>query len=186
MNQGVPPSCIAMSWSASASEGRDKTTSRCPLRCDEQGGGAALHCDVLVGPLASESRRTTFGAGAQRDIADQGDAAPLFIASQSGHLEVVRLLSVAGADKHMTPRGGLSVLSQGPRGTSQIRVMPPPCSSHLQGSGATLHCDVLVGPCTDHVEVSTLRCDEQGSGTALRCDVLVGSCVREQTDLLAH
>ena len=37
--------------------------------------------------------------------------------------------------------------------------------------GITLICDVLVGPCfreqTDHLEVSTLRCDEQGGGTAV-------------------
>ena len=29
----------------------------------------------------------------------------------------------------------------------------------------------------DHLEVSTLRCDEQGGGTTLQCDVLVGPCI---------
>ena len=46
----------------------------------------------------------------------QGSAPPLFIASQSGHLEVVCLLSDAGADKDIALQGGatpLFIASQG-------------------------------------------------------------------------
>ena len=40
----------------------------------------------------------------------QGGAAPLFIASQSGHLEVVCLLSYAGADKYIAYQGDATPL----------------------------------------------------------------------------
>ena len=36
----------------------------------------------------------------------QGDATPLFVASRNGHLEAVRLLSDAGADKDIAMQGG--------------------------------------------------------------------------------
>ena len=40
----------------------------------------------------------------------QGGATPLFIASQSGHLEVVCLLSVARADTDIAMQGGATPL----------------------------------------------------------------------------
>ena len=49
-------------------------------------------------------------AGADKGIADQGDATPLPVASESGHLEVVRLLSDAGADKDIAMQGGATPL----------------------------------------------------------------------------
>ena len=36
----------------------------------------------------------------------QGGATPLFIASQNGHLEVIRLLSYAGAARDIAMQGG--------------------------------------------------------------------------------
>ena len=46
-------------------------------------------------------------AGADRDIAMQGGATPLFIAFQNGHLEVVlSLLFDTGADKDIAMQGG--------------------------------------------------------------------------------
>ena len=51
-----------------------------------------------------------FDAGADKGIADQGDATPLTVASESGHLEVVRLLSGAGADDNIAMQGGATPL----------------------------------------------------------------------------
>ena len=51
-----------------------------------------------------------FAAGADKDIAMQGGANPLFIASQGGHLEVVRLLSDAWADRDIAMQGGATPL----------------------------------------------------------------------------
>ena len=45
-------------------------------------------------------------AGADKDITMQGGATPLLIASQSGHLEVVCLLSDAGADNDIAMQDG--------------------------------------------------------------------------------
>ena len=88
-------------------------------------------------------------AGADKDIAMQGDATSLLVASQSGHMEVVRLLSGAGADEDIAMQGGgipcsshlrvdtsrwsVCALTQGRTRTSQIRAMamPPLCPSHL-------------------------------------------------------
>ena len=52
----------------------------------------------------------SFGAGADDDIAMQGGATPFTIASQSGYLEVVRLLSDAGADRDIAMQGGATPL----------------------------------------------------------------------------
>ena len=49
-------------------------------------------------------------AGADKDIAMQGGATPLFVASRNGHLEVVRLLSDAGSDKGIAMQGGTTPL----------------------------------------------------------------------------
>ena len=154
------------------------------LGCDEQGGAPVLHCDVLVGH-ASESRDKTTSRCPLGDAMNKEVAPPCIAMSLSAHAsESRRITSVARADKDMAPRGGRSALCCRGRQTSQIRVVQSPCSSHLQGSGTTLHCDVLVGPCTDHLEVSTLRCDEQKGGAALHCDVLVVPCIRERTNHL--
>ena len=56
-----------------------------------------------------------FEAGADMDIAMQGGATPLSIASQSGHLEVVLLLSYARADKDIAMQGGAAPLFIAPQ-----------------------------------------------------------------------
>ena len=56
-----------------------------------------------------------FAARADKDIAMQCGATPLLIASQSGHLEVVALLSDAGADKDIALQGGATPLLVAPQ-----------------------------------------------------------------------
>ena len=107
---------------------------------------------MSLSALAAEVIRLLSDAWADKDIAIQGGATPLFIASQSGHLEVVlSLVSDAEADRVIAMQGGGTPLfiapqqgrqevvcllseavKQGTTGTSQCRVAPPPCSSHLR------------------------------------------------------
>ena len=54
-------------------------------------------------------------AGADKEVAMQAGATPLFVAYGNGHLEVVRLLSDAGSDKDIAMQGG-----------------GIPCASHLR------------------------------------------------------
>ena len=90
-------------------------------------------------------------AGADKDIADQGDASPLLVASENGRLEVVRLLSDAG-----------------PTRTSQTRMVALPCPSLLkvdtwrwsacslmQGPAGTPQCRVVLSYCSLHLRVDT-------------------------------
>ena len=82
---------------------------------------------MSLSALATEVIRLLSGEWADKDIAMQGGATPLFIASQNGQVEVVlSLVSDARADKDIamqggatpivhritewTPRGGLSAL----------------------------------------------------------------------------
>ena len=114
----------------------------------------------------------------------QGSAPPLFIASQSGHPEVVCFFSDAGADTDIANQGDATLLLVA-SGTDNLEVSSFRCDA--QGGGI-LHCDVLVGPCvrepTNHFLAPLLGCDEQGGGATLHCDVLVGASAREQTDHL--
>ena len=114
----------------------------------------------------------------------QGSAPALFIASQSGHLEVVRFFSEAGADTDIANQGDATPLLVA-SGTDNLEASG--CRCDEQGGGI-LHCDVLVRPCirepTNHLLAPLLGCDEQGGGATLRCDVLVGASAREQTDHL--
>ena len=100
----------------------------------------------------------------------QGSATPLFIASQSGHLEVVCLLSDAGADTDIADQGDATPLLVA-SGTDNLEVFSFRCDE--QGGGI-LHCDVLVGPCvrepTNHLLAPLLGCDEQGGGATLEGD----------------
>ena len=116
-----------------------------------QGGGIPLFIASQSGHL--EVVRLLSDAGADNDIADQGDATPLLVASGNGHLEVLRLLSDAGADKDIAMQGDAAPLfahrsvdtwrcsagslMQGPRRTSQIRMVAfplfiAPQSGHLE------------------------------------------------------
>ena len=53
--------------------------------------------------------------GADKDIAMQGGATPLLVASQQGHQEVVCRLSDAGADKDIALQGGATPLFIAPQ-----------------------------------------------------------------------
>ena len=101
----------------------------------------------------------------------------MFIAPQSGHLEVVCLFSDAGADTDIAYQGDATPSLVAP-GTDNLEVSGFRCDE--QGGGI-LHCDVLVGPCireqSNHLLAPLLGCDEQGGGATLHCDVLVGASI---------
>ena len=84
----------------------------------------------------------------------QDSAPPLFIAPQSGHLEVVCLFFDAGADTDIANQIDATPLLVA-SGTDNLEVSGFRCDE--QGGGI-LHCDVLVGASareqTDHLEVS--------------------------------
>ena len=97
------------------------------------------------GPLLSD-------AGADDDIAMQGGAAPLFVASQQGRRELV------------------CSRMQGPTRISQCRAMPLPCSSNLrmdtwrlsacslmQGPARTSQIRMVAFPCSSHLRMDTWR-----------------------------
>ena len=115
-------------------------------------------------------------AGADKDIAMQGGATPLLVASGTDNLEVsgFRCDEQGGRIMHCDVLVGPCIREQ------NNHLLAPLLGCDEQGGGATLHCDVHVGASireqTDHLEVSILRCDKQGGGTALHCDVLVGPC----------
>ena len=121
-------------------------------------------------------------AGADTDIAYQGDATPLLVAPGTDNLEVstFRCDEQGGGILHCDALVGASIREP----TNHL--LAPLLGCDEQGGGATLLCDVLVGTSireqTNHLEVSILRCDEQGGCTTLQCDVLVGASIREQTD----
>ena len=138
--RAVPPGLGESRPGLDSVEGLEVST----RRCDEQGGGTTLHCDVLVGPCIRE---------------------------QTNHLEVSTLRideQVSGTTLHCDVFSGPCIRKQ----TDHLEVSTLRCDG--QGGGITLHCDILVCSCirdqTDHLEVSTLRCDERGRHhPALRC-----------------
>ena len=116
----------------------------------------------------------------------QGGGTPLFVASQQRHLEVVRLLSDAGADKDIAMQGGgtpflshlnkgarrrsVCSLMQGPTRTSHCKAVPLTCSSHLcmdtwrssicsltQEPTRISQCRVAPLPCLSHLGMDTWR-----------------------------
>ena len=99
-------------------------------------------------------------AGADKDIAMQGGAAPLLVAFQQGRQEVVGRLSDARADKDIAMQDATPLLIASE--TGHLDVIRPRCEE--QGGGITLICDREQ---TDHLLAPLLKCDEQGSDTTL-------------------
>ena len=136
-------------------------------------------------------------AGADKDIADQGDATLLPVASGSGHLEVVRLASDAGADEDIAMQGCATPLFVAP-GNGHLEVIcllsdagadkdiamqggGVLCSSHMgMDTWRWSVCRMVALPCSSFLKVDTWRWSVcslmQGQTRTSQCRVVPSLC----------